>query len=407
MSEPWPQPWVKMRTLPSAGSCRGGGWAATRCRATRSLPSGCERLADHVTAPKELLRRLGQVAVADADNGQTLAVGQRLVTRDGRLRRWDGFIAESAGAAAAERLLRANRLAAIAAGLPALEQAVAKAIGGRDSALAAMEHCRSEAETARQSALAAERDSRDAARAIDAATAVLERIEAQRANFAQRQSDLEPVLEAVRDAVSAAQHSLAALPDPAALEHEVEACRSAAATAANAVAERRAEAATKAREAAADRERQSAAGREQAEWRKRQSDAEQRLASTVERQLNQQAERADLQKEPAELDQRIAELEQANDQSQVRIGESAAAEREAEEAVVAAGSDIAAANEDFANAREHRAAAAARAEAQQARSAELAQSCVERFECLPQRLPERLAFDLEQVRDPDAEVRDT
>ena len=367
------------------------------------LPSGCDRLADHVTAPKELLRRLSQVAVADADNGRTLAVGQRLVTREGRLRRWDGFIAESAGAAAAERLLRVNRLAAIAAGLPALDRAVAQAVAGRDAALAAVEQCRGEAEAARQSALAAERDSRDAARAIDAATAALERIEAQRAGLAQRQADLEPVLAAARDAVATAQTSLGALPDPAALEHEVDACRASASAAANAVAERRAEAATKARETAADRERQGAAGREQAEWRKRQSDAEKRLASTVDRQLNQQVERADLQKEPAELDQRIADLEQANDQSQVRIGEGVSTEREAEVAVVAAGSEIAAFNENFANARERRAAAAARAEAQQARSAELAQSCVERFECLPQRLPERLAFDVEQVRDPEVE----
>ena len=53
------------------------------------------------------------------DTGQPLAVGQRLVTRDGALRRWDGFVADGSGAAAAERLLRANRLAALTAELPA------------------------------------------------------------------------------------------------------------------------------------------------------------------------------------------------------------------------------------------------------------------------------------------------
>src|SRR6185369_6077420 len=71
-----------------------------------ALPSGLECLADHVTAPSELARRLKQVAVADEDSGQQLAVGQRLVTRDGLLRRWDGFVATGVGAAAAERLLR-------------------------------------------------------------------------------------------------------------------------------------------------------------------------------------------------------------------------------------------------------------------------------------------------------------
>ena len=379
-------------------------WAGSEVQADDpKLPAGCDCLADNVTAPAELIRRLRQVAVTDADSGQPLAVGQRLATRDGRLRRWDGFVAEGAGAASAERLLRANRLSAITAELPALEKSVAEAAADRDSALAAMEKCRSDADEARQKALAAERDSRDATRAIDAATAALERIEAQRAGLAQRQADLEPVLAATNDALTAAERSLAALPDPAALEHEVDKCRASAAGAASAVAEKRAEAATKARETAADRERLSAAGREQVEWRKRQSDAEQRLAGAVERQKQQSTERAELQQEPAELDARIGDFERANSESQVRVGEATSAEREAEEAVVAAGSAVSDANELFANARERRAAAAARAEGQQARSAELAHASVERFECIPQRLPEKLGFEAEELRDPDAE----
>ena len=368
------------------------------------LPSGCACLADHASAPPELERRLKQVAVVDEDTGQELAVGQRLVTRDGRLRRWDGFVAVGSGAAAAERLLRTNRLAELAGQLPTLENVVKGAAAERDRALATMEQCRETAEQARHAALAAERDAREASRAIDAASAALERIEAQRSGLVQRQADLEPVLEASNDAVAAAERSLAALPDPAALEHEVEGARNGAATAAAAVADKRAEAATKARETAADRERFSAAGREQSEWRKRQSDAEQRLAQAIERQKQQSAERSELEKEPAELDVKIAELEHSNDQSQARIGEAASVEREAEEAVIAAASTVSAANERSADTRERRAAAAARAEAQQARSAEFARTSVEKFECVPQRLPEKMGFDADQLREPDAEA---
>ena len=367
------------------------------------LPRDCDCLAERVSAPAELLRRLKQVAVAETDNGQALAVGQRLVTLGGRLRRWDGFVAEVAGAAAAERLLRANRLATLAAELPALEQAVQQALGDRDQALAQMEQYRTAAEQARHAALAAEHAARDAARAGDAAEAALERIEAQRAGLAQRQADLQPVLSAASEAVTAAERSLAALPDPAALEHDVEDARGTAAASASGVADKRAEAATKARETAADRERLSAAAREQADWRKRQSDAEKRLADATERAGQQAAERSELEKEPTALDQQIASLERANSDSQVKVGEAAVAEREAEAAVVEAGSAIGAANERSADARERRAAATARAEAQQARSAELAHASVEKFECVPQRLPEKLGFDAEQIRDPDAE----
>jgi chromosome segregation protein len=368
------------------------------------LPAGTDCLADHASAPKELLRRLRQVAVVDEDEGQTLAVGQRLVTRDGRLRRWDGFVAMGTGAAAAERLLRANRLAQLADELPKFEQAVASASAERDRVLAEMEQCRKAAEEARTAALAAERDAREAARAIDAAAAALERIEAQRGSLAQRQADLEPVLEASREAVTAAERSLAALPDPAMLEREVETSRASAATMASAVADKRAEAATKARETATDRERHSAAGREQSEWRKRQADAEQRLTSALDRQKQQAAERADLSKEPADLDTKIGELEHANDQSQVRIGEATAAEREAEEAVVEAAHALSAANERSADTRERRAAAAARAEAQQARSAEFARASVDKFEVVPHRLPEKLGFDADEPRNADEQA---
>jgi len=369
-----------------------------------ALPARTECLADHASAPRELLRRLKQVAVADEDSGQPLAVGQRLVTRDGRLRRWDGFVATSAGAAAAERLLRANRLAQLADELPQYEQAAASASADRDRVLTEMEQCRKAAEEARTEALAAERDAREAGRSIDAASAALERIEAQRSNVAQRQADLEPVLDASREAVTAAERSLAALPDPTMLEEEVETARLSAATVAAAVADRRAEAATKARETAADRERSSAAGREQAEWRKRQADAEQRLALALDRQKQQAVERADLSKEPAELDTKIAELEHANDHSQVRIGEATAAEREAEVAVVEAAQAVSAANERSADTRERRAAAAARAEAQQARSAEFARAAVDKFEVVPQRLPERLGFDADEPRNAEEEA---
>jgi chromosome segregation protein len=371
-----------------------------------ALPAGTDCLADRATAPAQLLRRLRQVAVVEQDKGQPLAVGQRLVTLDGRLRRWDGFVAEVSGAAAAERLLRVNRLASLAAELPSLQSKVESASGERDAAMAQMEQCRTAAEQARNAALSAERDARDATRAGDAASTALERIEAQRAGLSQRQADLEPVMEAASAAVASAERALGALPDPAALEHKVEGARGRAATAASQVADKRAEAATKARETAADRERLSAASREQGDWRKRQADAEKRLGSARERQTQQSAERAELEKEPAELDAQIGAFERANSESQVKVGEAASAERAAEEAVVSAGSEVSAANERVADARERRAAASARAEAQQARATELAATSVDRFECVPQRLPEKLGFDADVVRDANVESAD-
>jgi chromosome segregation protein len=368
-----------------------------------ALPEGVECLADHVTAPPELSRRLRQVGVVDVDVGQFLAVGQRLVTPEGRMRRWDGFVAEGAGAAAAERLVRSNRLAELARQLPKLEAAAADCEAKRKAALDALDHLRQQAETARSQALLAEREMREAERAIDSAAAAIERLDSQRQALEQRVGDLEPLAKAASDAVATSGAALRALPDPAQLEAGVENARESAADAGTAVADKRAEAATRARETSAARERHAAAGRQQAEWVRRRGDAQRRLEQARERLAGLRREHEELQAEPAALDSRVAELEQESAGSEAVLSKAAEAEKGAEAALSEAVAAVAATSESSASARERRAAAQARSEAQESRRAEYARICLERFECVPQRLPEKIAFDPSEVRDPDAE----
>jgi chromosome segregation protein len=368
-----------------------------------ALPPGIDTLADHVQAPAELVRRLRQVAVADSDEGQKLAVGQRLVTRDGRMRRWDGFVAEGAGAAAAERLIRANRLGDLARQLPRLEATVGQCEAARKAALEKLEQLRQDADSARSDALRAERDMREAERATDIATAAIERAQAQRHALEQRTADLAPLAKAASEAVSTAEAALMALPDPADLETQVEAAREAASDAGKAVADKRAEAATRARETSSARERHSTTGREQADWTRRQSDAEQRLAQARERLELLRGERGELEKEPEALDRTVASLEQESAGSEAAVASAASAEREAEHALAQASAAVSAASESSASARERRAAAQARSEAQESRRAEYSRICVEKFECVPQRLPEKMAFDPSEVRDSEEE----
>ena len=368
-----------------------------------SLAAGLEPLGAHASTPKQLARRMAQVGVADADTGQPLAIGQRLVTMDGRLRRWDGFVAEAGGAATAERLIRVNRLAEIEQTLPGLDKAAGDALAARDQASAAVERFRRESETARANAAAAERDGRDAARAADVAAGALERLEAQRLALTERRADLEPLLDASREAVSAAEAALAALADPAQLAGEIESARGSATAAGQAVADIRAAAATRAREMGAARERDAAASREQGEWRTRAKDAEARLLETAKRAEELAAEREDVLGEPDRLAAEIASLEKDNQASDAWVAQAVAAEGQAEAAAAAAARKLAEAGEAFAGARETRAGAVARAEAQEARRAELARDCGEQFECPPPLLPEKLAFDPAALDDAETE----
>ena len=367
------------------------------------LAEGLDRLLDHVEAPAALHRRLAQVGVADSDTGQKLAVGQRLVTLDGVMRRWDGFVSVGGGAAAAERLLRANRLAEIDRQLPGLEQAVSDAQGVRDAAAAAVETHRTEAEASRKAAAEAERSGREATRAGDLANAALERLDAQRAGVEERRADLVPLVDAAKDAVDVASHNLAALPDPDDLQAEVEAARTKASAAGETVADCRARSATRARETAADRERHAAAGRESGEWRTRSLQAEKRLAETSARAMAMEDEQEELADEPARHAADIERIERDAAASEAEIARTADAERDGQDAVGVAAKALADAGEASAAAREARAGAAARADAHVERRMEFARVCGERFECPPPLLPERLGFDSEHLGDPELE----
>ncbi|MCL6742025.1 AAA family ATPase [Sphingomonas sp. RB56-2] len=367
------------------------------------LAVGLERLLDHVDAPAALRRRLAQVGVVESDSGQILAVGQRLVTFDGVMRRWDGFVSVGGGAAAAERLLRANRLTEIDRQLPGLEQAVAGAQAARDAAAQAVETHRAEAEAARKAASEAERAGRDATRAGDVATAALERLDAQRSGIEERRADLVPLAEAAKEAVDVATRNLAALPDPDTLQAEVEAARAKASTAGEAVADCRARSATRARETAADRERHAAAGRESGEWRTRSLQAEKRLAETAARAMAMEEEQEELADEPARHAADIDRIERDAATSEAEIAKTAEAERDAQEAVAVAARALAEAGEASAAAREARAGAAARADAHVERRMEFARLCGEKFECPPPLLPEKLGFDSANLGDPEIE----
>ena len=87
-----------------------------------ALPAGVEPLSRYVKAPQQLARRLAQIGVTDRATAASLAhalkVGQRLVSPEGDLWRWDGFVAAAhAPTGAARRLAQRSRFAEIDAEL--------------------------------------------------------------------------------------------------------------------------------------------------------------------------------------------------------------------------------------------------------------------------------------------------
>ncbi|HVU41349.1 MAG TPA: chromosome segregation protein SMC [Xanthobacteraceae bacterium] len=317
-------------------------WAgATNDPADPALPEGAVALAQFVQGPPELARRLAQIGVVERADGprlaQMLKAGQRLVSREGDLWRWDGFtVAAHAPTGAARRLAERGRLLAIQSELviaqsevDAKRQAVATAEAALTAAAAAESQARAAArdaqratDTAREDHAAAEREiSRNAAR-ISALT------EAQARTAVSRD---EAIL--ARDEADSA---LAALAPAADIEAKLTAINEVIAGERSTCAEMRVEAQAIAREAELADRRLQAIAAERAEWSERRDGAAAQIATVGERSVEAENERSELQSAPqkfAEMRQSlIGEIETATAERRVAADRLAEAENELAEA---------------------------------------------------------------------------
>ena len=229
-------------------------WAQTDASDDPALPPAVETLSTLVTAPAPLARRLNQIGVVARADGTALRTllkpGQRLVSKDGDLWRWDGFTqAAEAPTPAARRLAEKNRLGDLAIQAQAARGAASVLKGDAERA-----------QTALSATAAAECEARNihknALRQIEKAREDNAAAEKHKAETAARLSAIEEALlrlNATRDEASEkhaqAKASLAQLHAPAELTARLEMAGAAAAHDRAAVAEASAELQTNLREA--------------------------------------------------------------------------------------------------------------------------------------------------------------
>ncbi|MGB7370850.1 AAA family ATPase, partial [Erythrobacter sp.] len=174
-----------------------------------------DSLLDHVTdCPDPLRARLTLVHFAENDDGRLLEPGEWLVTRDGNLRRWDGFVARGEGSAEAAQLEAENRLAELGALLPDRRAAVENAQGEENVA-------RTELQALQTAIVARDRALSEAIEHERAALRELDRAEAAKERNAARLKELEQALSewAELSAKAESEHEVAratldALPAP-------------------------------------------------------------------------------------------------------------------------------------------------------------------------------------------------
>ena len=352
-----------------------------------------DSLAHHVTAtPDELAARLALVRVADADDGRALAPGEWLVTRNGRLRRWDGFVAAGEGAAEAALLEAENRLDALQALLPPRRAAQAQAVEADAAARNGLAVVQSELATTERALAAAGDAERAALRTLDAAQGAQALRRTRTDELARANADCAQQRSLAMAELTGAEERRAALPDPAAGRAALEAARTRNQTARTMLQSASAALAAADQAIAVGRERLTAMKNDIRNWQSRAGDAARRLADMATRADELTAERAVHAAKPPALAAEIDAGEALRDRLAADLATAEAAQTQAEAAAQAADRALSAATEALAAAREARAGLAARAQNEEQRRQEMAAISGERFQCPPPLLPGKLGF---------------
>ncbi len=316
---------------------------------------------------------------------EQLKPGQRLVSREGGLWRWDGF-RRSAGTptAAAQRLRQRNRVAELDTLLTDAERELSRTVAALDEAQGQVRRLADDERAAREAAreavskLAIDRD-REAELARKAA-GILSRLEALD-DTAQRLAHDAAEAEAEG---RANQEAFAALPDPALAREQAASTRELLGERRSVHLQHQAEHDRLSREAEARRTRIAAIAEEFASWQGRAEAAERQHAAFLQR-------RDDLTTEIAELERRPAEIAEQRERLAETIGESTTRRNNAADALALGETRLSeaekaskAADAALGTAREERVRCeAARDQAQETQTG-LAQHIGERLSCAPE-----------------------
>jgi chromosome segregation protein len=358
------------------------------------LPEGVTALSAHVGAPGALSRRLAQIGVVDKDTGNRLAgslkPGQRLVSPDGDLWRWDGFVAAAhAPTGAARRLAQRSRLSEIEGELPA---AHADVEARRDTL--------QRAQAAFDAAAASETETRSRERDLNRQTARLSALAEARARLTASHD------EAVAGQADA-ERALAALAPAADTESRLIKVRDDIAGKRAGLAEVRAEQQAIVREAEQADRRLQAIGGEMASWNERRDGARNQIATLDARNEDARRERAELEHAPKVFAEKRGMLSTEVERAEIARRDAAEQLAAGEATLAEADRDARAALEAASAAREELARAEERAEAAKRRLADVGREIREVLEIEPDGLTELAGLKPGAVLPETAEIEAT
>ena len=353
-----------------------------------ALPGDLPRLGSVVAGPDQVKRRLNQIGIVSAEQGAELQgqlrPGQRLVSREGDLWRWDGLVIRAgAPTPAAQRLEQRNRLEEVEASLEEAEEL--------------LERCRAvfqEKSDSTADLLRAEQSartrSRDAQKRLSSLRDTLERAERDANQLLARKATLEATMvrlveeeSEAREALAAAEAQQDGLPNFDHLHRERDKARAEQSEKRSLLAEARAQAQGLSREADMRRRRLEAIERERASWVSRAKNADAQIATLDARLGETETEHTQLLDAPDDITIKRRGLLSEIGKAEEAQKEAADALANAERGALEAGLQAKLAMEAMGTAREGRIRADERINGIEARKQALTRQIAEALDCAP------------------------
>ncbi len=380
------------------------GWATLDAYAElQSLPNGVTPLTDYVNVPSVLKRRMGQVGLVDSADGPRLQPllqpGQRLVSAEGDLWRWDGYRlgADNAPSAAALRLEQLNRLEALKHELEAAKARAEGATKAHDHLREALDGLGGRVSEAREARRAADHALAEASRSLSRAEADRNIASGRRdaAELAARRHGDEAT--AARGQLTEAERAIEDLDDLDALRATTEDLKMTVEAARMTMMSRRSAHDELKREGEARAKRLSEITRERETWECRLTNAGGRIAELAKRREETEAELETARTAPdrvaeerEKLSGSLEEAEQRRKYAADSLAVAETAERDAKEAERGA-------ERKASEAREVRAAAAARTDAALETVRFASERIAEEQDTTPEKLLETLDADPDKL----------
>ncbi len=380
------------------------GWAVLpEYSDAQALPAGIKPLTDYVNVPEVLIRRMSQIGLVDVAQAHSLQSslkpGQRLVSLEGDLWRWDGFraSAEDAPSAAALRLQQLNRLVELKRDLEELNAKAEGAAQAHEALSRRLADLTEADKMARNARRQADQMVAEANRAASRAEAERNLAEGKLENAHLALRRHEEDANTARRALTEAERSFEELPDLGDSRASVEDIKMAVEAARMTMMTKRSLADELRREGDARLKRSQEITKEISGWRHRLDTATKRSEELLERREGTVEELEIAREVPSEISEKREELMEAIEVAEERrnrasdslaegetaLREAAIAEREAERAA--------------SEAREARARSEARNEAARSSVASAAERIKEAQETSPEELLASLGTDVEKM----------